>query len=432
MYAEVLVGYGYDTASVLYTATAEDLEEAFVALKVKKPHRRLILNHLTLVGQCLSGGGSEGSTQQYGSSSGQKNEDPQAPAHTSNLGTLNVDQHDHALPCIGIDAPEQHNVDIGRKYAAGGIAEAEEEQVQMWYQQYVAEHSADDKLLKAMSQLKFKRVLKMCRRGEISADAKVYSVPLLNWLGQYQRHHFGNTEGNVQQQDEASPLIQAVECLLENVPGILKEAEQTVEIQNPASSELPQSVKKFVNYPVLLQAAELLTVDWVQVLVQNSADVTVTYRLPDGRSTGITAMHAVLMVSDPTNYMKSCFNPEHARDYEPMAEHFAEQMDRLDDSGRVGVDLRAAMSRIMKAAGVKGRGSKKLRKKFKTEDAHPVFDQVIQRLLVHSQCIVNSLPDLGLLGRTARRVSLLLLASCFLLLLDPTCIRCTTVRHVDA
>jgi hypothetical protein len=57
-----------------------------------------------------------------------------------------------------------------------------------------------------------------------------------------------------------------------------------------------------VNYTPFLQL--------INTLVSNGADITATYRLPDGRSTGITALHAVLMLSDPTDYIKKYFNPQ--------------------------------------------------------------------------------------------------------------------------
>ena len=158
----------------------------------------------------------------------------------------------------------------------------------------------------------------MCRRGQIAADAKVYTVPLLNWLGQYQRWGDDLKEGDssVHKQTVRHPLLIIVECLATEVEGITT-FQAAADVQ--FSEDVPEIVNQYLRYPLLLQAAELFEVELADILVSNGADVTATYSLginkdgsTESTSTGINAIHAVLINSEPTTYMKMYVLQDHS------------------------------------------------------------------------------------------------------------------------
>ena len=84
----------------------------------------------------------------------------------------------------------------------------------------------------------------------------------------------------------------------------------------------------------------------IHELVQLGADVTATYRLPDGRSTGITALHAVLLYSDPTDYIKKYFQPSEVEQLQQMSEYFAERLEEYDETGAAAQRARDAAERM--------------------------------------------------------------------------------------
>jgi hypothetical protein len=269
-YAKDMAEYGYDTAGILFAADTADLVEGFEELNIKKPHRRLLFTAL------------------------QEKEAKDLKSKTSASNshhTADVADGVRQLPCISADGPsEQREVDM-RQYIPSGITN--KKKVQQWFNKYNRAHPADEKLMQAVENKDFKRLRKMCKRGQIKADAKVYTVPLLNWLGKYQSE--GEGEGASSQ---LHPLVPLTECLMK------KAAIADAFVTTNPQADMPAEVRKYLNLPLLLQAAEISNGDLIESLVRNGADVTATYRLPNGGSTGITALHAVLMYADPTDYMK--------------------------------------------------------------------------------------------------------------------------------
>ena len=116
-------------------ATQDAAAEHLDRLRVKKPHKRLILRQLQLEAQKATG---------------------------SKKNAVFVDKSFDTI------------------YAQPGADDA-------WFTQYKA-RSHEAKLLAALSSegKRYKKLIKMCRRGMIAADATVYDgVPLLNWVSPF-------------------------------------------------------------------------------------------------------------------------------------------------------------------------------------------------------------------------------------------------------
>ena len=66
--------------------------------------------------------------------------------------------------------------------------------------------------------------------------------------------------------------------------------------------DAPIEIKTAQLRPLLLQAIESAGMDIMFDVLSAGADPTTTaYRMPDGQSTGITALHAVLLMADPVS-----------------------------------------------------------------------------------------------------------------------------------
>jgi hypothetical protein len=248
-YAEAFEEYGYGNAGMLLAAEAADLTEAFAEVNVKKPHQKLLLKHLASGGGAAVGGGGGGGQhrQQHSpaptppatptptpKSTQQAAKEPpetvaRATADESN-GSGGVggeceegkegkegkegEEGGGVLPRIGDEQVHQASVDLESKYATPGTREKGE--VERWFKNYDESSGEGSPAVKKMhglvKRVNLKGLLKMCRNGKIAADARVYTVPLMNWLGQYQNH--GVEQG---QQGGVHPIVPLVECLMTEV-----------------------------------------------------------------------------------------------------------------------------------------------------------------------------------------------------------------------
>jgi hypothetical protein len=177
--------------------------------------------------------------------------------------------------CDTAGSSAEQDVSIDRKYRLEGIMD--KAQVSQWYENYALDHPKERGLIKILGSKRFaKKLLKRCEGGK-SFPRYVYHTPILNYLGQFLLG------------DQNEDIEALIFCLLDADMLLDDEAEDLV-------GNAPFAVQAYHRLPLLLQAVEHTSGNVVSELVGRGANITSTYRHPDGRSTGVTPLHAVLMV----------------------------------------------------------------------------------------------------------------------------------------
>jgi hypothetical protein len=304
-YAESFDEYGYSGQSILLAAAAEDLHEAFSELKIKKPHRRLILKAFEA-----------GLTVELSPPEQRKAHNVQRKAELEHeIGKIDADSAEKLDEEMG-GPPRQEpskrkqlnkrdpptleggkcagkaelcedmegSIDFEARFSNTAVVDA-----QQWFDKF-SNKAVDDFVTEAANGREFKKLLAMCQRGEIADDAQVYdTVPLLNWLGQY----FG------QEGSDTGSLDELLKCLIES--GVASDS------QLPLSKDvlLPRIILAYRSYPLLLQAVETIQYPTITALLRQGADLAACYRLPDGRSTNMTALHSSQRLSDPVSALQA-------------------------------------------------------------------------------------------------------------------------------
>jgi hypothetical protein len=212
------------------------LESVFGKLRVKKPHRRLILNQI--------------------------DEDRQACAAKHTPST-------------------EASIDIETKYSNNALSTLDSE---AWFKEWNEQHSDESELVAAVDSKQWKKVARMCKNGQIAEDAKVYGVPLLNWIGQFV------------EPKEQKALFKLLKRLIRSGMATNKQ------VIARSTGPIPAVVKAYQNLPLLLQYTEVeRTTDSMELLDSGGASLKDAFRLPDGRSTGLTPLHVNLKVCDPSD-----------------------------------------------------------------------------------------------------------------------------------
>jgi hypothetical protein len=291
-YSDAFERHGFVDSLTVMESSEQDLHEAFEKLQLRKPHRRLILKRFKAASGVVTGNGSTGRAES-----------------------------------------EAFETKYARR--ASGVTDRDGE---AWFKTYSKDHPAQMKFINTVESQKFKKLLRLCRDGVIEQDgekALLYGqVPLLNWLGQHMDYG-----GQKQHLDD---LLQ---CLVEEA-GLPTE----IDVVNDPTDKLPAIVEAYRGLPLLLQATEMGRVDIIAMLVQNGADLTAAYQLPrtvtaslDGTgsttqvsSTGVTALHAIMMLSDPSSKIQNLFNKQGRRQIRDGGKESIEMLRRIADSIRSG------------------------------------------------------------------------------------------------
>jgi hypothetical protein len=130
----------------------------------------------------------------------------------------------------------------------------------------------------------WKKLNKKCRRDKIAEGALVFgAVPLLNWLGQHLR-------GDENSED---PLIQLLLCLIQGGHDLTEIPE--------VEGDIPADIKAYRERPLLFHATEAMRYDIIGSLAGGgewgATDLSQSYVLPNGSPSGITSLHAAMILS---------------------------------------------------------------------------------------------------------------------------------------
>jgi hypothetical protein len=271
--------YGYSGQSILLAAAEEDLHEAFEELNIKKPHRRLILKAFEAG---FTASEPQASTQQEKNRGGIDGP-PQQPVKQKTAHQPRKEAHDVKEKASSVHGLKSTcTSDFETHFSNKAMVNA-----QQWFDNFTEQSRADgDQVTDAASKGDFAMLTKMCRQGDIDDDAKVYgTVPLLNWLGQY----IGRGPS-----DSIDGLLK---CLIAS--GL--DMDPQPPFSDDALQNSPLLLRIYRNYPLLLQAVETKMYSIVTALLLKGGSLTSPYRLPDGRSSGMTSLHASQRLSDPND-----------------------------------------------------------------------------------------------------------------------------------
>lgn len=313
-YASTLSDYGFTDSALLLAQEASDIESDLKELKVKKPHRRLIINACNAdPAKDSSGGRSQAPPAKATTATAEPTSEAPPPAKKT-AAELGIAE-ETSVPASGLDLrPELH-----------GELEVDTVDATAWYQEFHKNNPQDATMLRAIGKGKWRKLLKACRKKQFPKDQKVYGVPMLNFMGQFLQ--LADAEGLQQNRQAVEELLI---CLVQN--GVDPDGQHS---DTQLLGSAPAPLRVYRHLPVVLQAIDRADSDTylLSELVSAGADMTVSYETNDGKKSGITPLHRVFQI-ETAEHAQPAFGKDGWRHIQTMGNVLAQRMNGMGNIGR--------------------------------------------------------------------------------------------------